>query len=538
MVNQMNRSLGPATAALTLLLVAACAGDPAGAQRNGDDAGDVEPAAEQSLVVGATDDQYVLEGERAGLGMYPLNANIFETLTYLTPDYEVKPLLAESWELIEPNTWRFHLRKGVSFHDAQPLDAQAVKDGLFDRTAQIEGGATIKAGPDSTVVVDEYTVDFTPTVPNLRVPEQLVHPNYSVVAPGSTIGEQPVGTGPFQFVEYRPNEQISVERNPEYWREPSRLERIEFRFYPDANARSLALQSGDVHVIYDVPRPDVETLRTQDLTVQTSTVGSYEAMYANKHGKPPYDELNDVRVRRAVGMSVDREALVDGVLDGLATADQTWVPPASLGDHAELIDGLPFNQAAAGRLLDEAGWTLGPDGVRTKDGEPLALTLVSGFPSAETHRPIPSFLQSQLAEVGIEVEIVERPDSASFQALISTGEGELFLEQGSQNDANAGFLPVLLLYTGGSGATAPYQSLFAPGKRFDALIEPSLSSADPDEVQKAVAEAMHEAIDEQAVLIPLAGIYRIYGMQPEVQDFTPHPSYLSTRWNEVWLSGS
>lgn len=534
----MKRPLATTVTAVVLLLVASCTSDPAEGQRTSNDSVDAEPAAEQSLVVGVTDDQYVLEGERASLGMYPLNANIFETLTYLTPDYEVKPLLAESWELIEPNTWRFHLREGVTFHDGQPLDAEAVKAGVFDRTAQIEGGSTIKAGAGSTVVVDEYTIDFTPTVSNLRVPEQLVHPNYSVVAPGSTIGEKPVGTGPFQFVEYRPNEHITVERNPDYWGEPSRLERIEFRFYPDANARSLALQSGDVQVIYDVPRPDVDMLRTQGFTVQTSPVGSYEAMYANKHGKPPYDELNDVRVRRAVGMAIDREALVDGVLDGLASTDQTWVPPAALGEHAELVKGQPFDPDAAGRLLDEAGWRMGSDGVRTKDGESLTLTLVSGFPSAETHRPIPSFLQSQLAEVGIEVEIVERADAASFQALIPTGEGELFLEQGSQNDANAGFLPVLLLYTGGSGASAPYQSLFAPGKRFDELIEPSLSSADPDQVQKAVADAMHEAIDEQAVLIPLAGIYRIYGMRPSVQDLTPHPSYLSIRWDEVWLSGS
>jgi peptide/nickel transport system substrate-binding protein len=527
------------TAGLTVLLLAACGGNDGGGTQAGEPQGNnLEPAAEQSLVVGATEDQYVLEGERAGLGMYPVNANIAETLTYLSPEYEVEPLLAESWELIEPNTWRFHLREGVTFHDGQLLDAEAVKQGLFDRTAQIEGGSTIKAGPDSAVVVDQHTIDFTPTVPNLRVPEQLVHPNYGVVAPGSDIGEEPVGTGPFQFVEYQPKEHITVERNPDYWGEEPKLERLQFRFYPDANARALALQSGDVDLIYDVPRPDVENLRSQGLTVDTSPVGAYEAMYANAYGKAPYDELNDVRVRKAVAMSIDREALVEGVLDGLATTDQTWVPPSSLGEHAELISGHSFDPEAARELLDEAGWVVGSDGIRTKDGERLTVTLVSGFPSAEAHRPIPSFLQSQLAEVGIEVEIVERPDSASFQALIATGEGELFLEQGSQNDANPGFLPVLLLYTGGSGATAPYQTLFAPGDKFDELIEPSLTASEPEDVRRSVAEALHEAIDEQATLIPLAGIFRIYGMQPNVQAFVPHASFLNLRWDDVWLSES
>src|SRR5215212_4829535 len=148
--------------------------------------------ASQELNVGFTEDQYVLEGPDAGLGLYPLNANIFETLTYLTPDYEVKPLLAERWEFRAPNTWRFFLRKDVKFHNGEPLNAQAVKEGLFDRVAKTEGGGTIEAGPNSAKVVDEYTIDFTPTGKNLRVPEQLVHPSNSVVAPSSDIGEKPV----------------------------------------------------------------------------------------------------------------------------------------------------------------------------------------------------------------------------------------------------------------------------------------------------------------------------------------------------------
>nr|WP_281288662.1 ABC transporter substrate-binding protein [Pseudonocardia kunmingensis] len=111
-------------------------------------------------------------------------------------------MLAERWEFRAPNTWRFFLRHGVRFHDGQPFNAQAVKAGLFDRVAQRKNGSTIKAGPDSAVVVDEYTIDFTPTVPNLRVPEQIGHPSNVVYAPGSIAGVKPMGTGPFTFLEY------------------------------------------------------------------------------------------------------------------------------------------------------------------------------------------------------------------------------------------------------------------------------------------------------------------------------------------------
>ena len=493
--------------------------------------------ANQELNVGFTEDQYVLEGPDAGLGMYPLNANIFETLTYLTPDYEVKPLLAERWEFKPPNTWRFYLREDVKFHNGEPLNAEAVKEGLFDRLAKIEGGSTILAGPDSAEVVDEYTIDFTPTAKNLRVPEQLVHPSNGVVAPGSDIGEKPVGTAPFRFVEYLPKERIVVERNPDYWGQRPKLGRITFRFYPDPNARRLALEAGEIDFAYEVPRQEVESLKDKGLKIETSPVGAYEAMFANIHGEPPYDLLQDTRVREAVAYGIDREALVEQVLDGLATTDQTFVPPSSLEPYASLVKGFSYDPEKAESLLEEAGWEPGADGIREKDGRRLKLTLVSGFPSAEVHRPIPTFVQSQLEEIGIEVEIVERPDTASYQTLIDSGEGDLYLEQGNQNDANPGFLPVLLFYTGGAGASAPYQSLFAPGAEFDRLIAPSLTTADTEKSRRSVAEAMHYIIDEQAVILPLAGIYRIYGMKDTIEGFEPHASFLNVRWNGVTLSG-
>ena len=516
--------------AVALVLVAgACGGD------GEDDASATsapEAAESKELTVGFTEDQYILEGPDTNLGAYPLNTNVVETLTYLSEDYKVLPRLAERWELIPPNTWRFHLRQGVTFHDGQPFDAQAVKTGIFDRVAQRRGGGTIKAGPDSAVVVDDHTIDFTPTGPNLRVPEQLVHPQTAVIAPGSNFGAKPVGTGPFRFVEYLAKERIVVERNPDYWGEKAKVPRITFRFFPDANVRRLALDNGEIDFAYQVPPPDVEALEGR-FEIMKSEVGAYEAMYLNSHGKAPYDILRDVRVRKAVAYGVDRKKLIDGALFGLATDAQTWVPPTSLGQYASAVKGYKTDAAQARSLLDEAGWKAGGDGIREKDGRKLKLVLVSGFPSAEAHRPIPAFLQAELKKIGIEIEIVERPDSASFQALINSGEGDLFLEQGNQNDGNPAFLPVLLLYTGGTGASAPYQMLFAPGPRFDELIAPALTEPDIDKVRKITAEAMREAVDEQATVVPLAGIYRIYGMKKSVKNFVPHPSFLNVQWGAV-----
>lgn len=200
-------------------------------------------AAEQTLIVGTPADSFNTEGDRANLGMFPINANIFETLVRMTPDFQVEPWLAERWEYQGENTWRFHLRDDVTFHDGQPFTAEAVKFS-FDRLAR-GGGARLAIGPDSTTVIDQHTVDVTTTEPNLRLVDQLVHPSLGpIIAPGSEVGTKPVGTGPFRFVEYAEGERLIVEGNEDYWAGQPILQEITFRFIPDGNVRWLSSRQG------------------------------------------------------------------------------------------------------------------------------------------------------------------------------------------------------------------------------------------------------------------------------------------------------
>jgi peptide/nickel transport system substrate-binding protein len=512
---------------LPLLLAAACSDDD-GASRP-----EAARPARQELRVGFISGfQYVTEGPGANVGMEPLNANIAETLTALSPKYELQPWLAERWEFVGPNTWRFFLKRGVRFHDGQPLNANAVKVGLFDRLAA-SGGGQVNSGPESAKVVDEFTIDFTPTAPNLRVPEQLSHPGTGVMAPGADVGKKPVGTGPFRFVELVPNERIVVDRNPDYWGPKAKLERITFRFFGDSATRRLALEAGDIDFDFDVNRADVRSLRARGFNVEPSTTGVYEVMYVNIKGNPPWDILNDVRVRKAVSLAIDRRTLVTGVLDGFAGAEQTWVFPEVLGRHASLVKGFPFDVAQARSLLDAAGWRVAGDGIRQRDGRRLEITLVAGLPSADAHEPIPAFLQAQLKDVGIDLKIVRTPDSPAYQASLRTADANLWLEQGNQNDANPGFFP-FFVYTGvGSRGPTTRTNIAAPGGKFDELLGASRTETDLDKVRLQVAQAMHQLVDEDVAVIPLAGLYRIYGMKKDVTGFVSHPSFLQVRWDTV-----
>ena len=140
------------------------------------------PLPEQELVVGVEADGYTRAGDKANVGLYPLNINVCEPLVALGPDYEVLPLLATTWEYVGENTWRFSLRRGLKFHDGQEFTAEAVKYTL-DRIART-GGGVIKVGPDSVNIVDDSTVEITPTKPNMRLVEQLTHTKNGMLAPG------------------------------------------------------------------------------------------------------------------------------------------------------------------------------------------------------------------------------------------------------------------------------------------------------------------------------------------------------------------
>lgn len=324
--------------------------------------------------------------------MFPINAGIYETLARMTADYQVEPLLATSWEFVAPNTWRFKLRQGIKFHDGQPFNAEAVK-ATMQRIADA-GGGTVGVGPDSVKVVDESTVEITPARPNLRLLLQIVHPTYSIIAPGSNPAAKPVGTGPFKFVEYAKGDHITVERNDAYWGEKTKLQKLTFRFIPDDNSRVLALKAGEVQLIVNAPRELTDELRgTQGLKVVTSKVGAYEALYVNIHGKEPYDLGADPAVRQAIGLAIDKNAIVKDVWRGNAEVNSTMIPIAVLGASASQVTGSQYNPEQAKQVLEQAGWRDSDgDGIREKDGRKLSMVMIVGFPTPEIHRPMPEIV--------------------------------------------------------------------------------------------------------------------------------------------------
>jgi peptide/nickel transport system substrate-binding protein len=539
----MRRLLLLACLSLATLAALACGGASAPGAGSGTPAAGSAPAAGQppapaemkDLIVGIPADTTNVQGDRATLAMSSPNANVYETLARMTPDFQVQPWLAERWEFVEPNTWRFYLRKDVTFHDGSKMTAQDVVWTL-ERTARA-GGRSINAGEGGAKAVDDATVEFTPNRPNRKVPLQIVHPNFGIMKAGSDPVNAPVGTGPFRLVEYRAKEFLKVERYEGYWDKPNAatVKSVTFRYIPDNNARVLALKAGDVDIITQAPRESVADIkRDAKLKVVLTPVGAYQALSVTVNGQGEWSTTADRRVREAIAKGIDRDGIVKQVWEGNAELGRSLPPPAILGAaNKDKVQGGPrYDPDGARRILDEAGWRPGSDGIRVKDGRRLEIVLVNGFPEPETHRPIPEVIQQQLRRIGIDLKIVE---TNSYDDSLKEGKGHLWLERGNQNDANPAFLPNLLYVSlqGGNRAGEDYARLFGIGAKVDEPMAQAQATADIPKTQELSAQALRVLIDEEFVVIPIAGLYNITATSNRIEGFNPHSALIHTDFRTV-----
>lgn len=494
-------------------------------------------AVAKELRVGMPGDTTNVDGDKATLGQQSPNANIYERLIRMDDNYQLQPWLAEKWEFVEPNTWRFHLRKDVTFSDGSPLTAKDVV-WTFDRAARA-GGRNINAAEGATKAVDDYTVDFTPSKPNRKVPLQIVHPTFGIMKTGSDPVKAPIGSGPFAFVSYTAKESFKVIRNEKYWDKAhaAKVGAITFRYLPDASTRMLALKAGDVDAVMEVPRESVAQAKSDGQVIELSAVGAYEAMYIALHNAAgtPDPVTADVAVRKAIAMAIDRKAIVDKVWEGNADYGKSLVPPAIMGSAAASVKGGPeFNLDGAKAALDAAGWKAGADGIRAKDGVKLELTLISGFPSPDVHRPIPEVIQQQLAKAGVAVKITETTDYSNVLKAVG---GQLWLERGNQNDANPAFLPAFLFTSPAAGNKVDYALPFGIGDALDKPMAAAATTEDIAKTQALTADAMKAMIDDQVVIVPIAGIYNIWAHSKKVTGFKPHSAFVHTDLSGVSFVG-
>ena len=541
MGERMNRSfrkgrsrLGVGLLAMALVAGACSSGDDEPTTAGGGAQADQGPTGRQELRVGVAADPWIdsSEGDKKRKPNYPLNADVCETLVQLAPDFSVVPMVTQA-RYVGDNKFRFTLQPGVTFADGTPVTATDLKYSV-DYTTQAPAIGSGFIGKDSTKIIDDKTIEITPRVENLRLIEQINHPSLAILKPGSDPLNNllaSVCTGPFKVERYTPQQELVVVKTGNYWGQPAKLDRITFKFYPDETTRALALQNNEVDMIQDVPLSILNSVKAQPgVKIERAPVGFTTMFYIARRTSAGADRiLADPLVRKAVAHAMDRNAFVNGVLAGNAEVIPHIAPPAVLGQFADQVKGIPFDRAAAGRLLDQAGWTRQGDGVRTKDGQPLRVKIIY----ARVELTVPEFVQAQLRAVGFDAQIAQL-DAGAYREATNTGDYDIDISVPNQNDGNPAFLLALRWYSKATGANAKIISP-GPNTKFESMIDDILVESDPTELKRKTAAAMHELVDVEVGGVTLAGGYRVYALKDKVMGFEPHPSSTNQRWRTVYV---
>lgn len=324
----------------------------------------------------------------------------------------------------------YHLRRGVTWQDGVPFTA----DDLIYTWHQMldpNNAVVTRLGYDIISSIDErdpYTVvvhlkrPYAPFVagfftmanhPDCILPKHLLAKYSSLDR--IPYNELPVGTGPFKVARYEKGSQIEFVANQHYWRGPPGLQHIDWHIVPSDNTTLSLLQSHQIDFFYRAPETMAESLRG---IPGTRVLFSPFTRYADIGFNASISALSDVRVRQALAYTTDRRALVEKVTHGVTILGQTDQPPFSWAYNPNARH-YSYEPGTAARLLDAAGWHMQPNGIRAKDGRPLALTLVS-FTGSQTASSAEELIQAQWRQAGVDVTIKNFP-SGQLYATKSAG---------------------------------------------------------------------------------------------------------------------
>jgi len=320
--------------------------------------------------------------------------NVYETLVKLEADNSITGLLAESWEISEDEmTYTFVLRDGLTFHNGNPLTAEDVVYSITNVLTKdpAHSFASTFEPIDEVTALDERTVQLSLSRPSANLIFFLTQGQGVILdaSEADAMANEPVGSGPFRFRSWAVGDSIVFERNEGYWGDAPALDTVTFRYIPDPNALSNAMLSGDLDILAGLSAPELlEAFESDDrFTVLEGLTHGEIVLSLNGRNAP----LDDVRVRRAISHAIDNQAVIDLAYAGYGTVIGTFSNPLEPW-FRDLTDMYPYDPDRARELLDEA------------NVEELDLRLVLPPPSYASRSG--EVIASQLAEVGIDVEIV------------------------------------------------------------------------------------------------------------------------------------
>ena len=469
---------------------------------------------------------------------YEVPFNIFDRLVDVEVgtdgNSKIVPSLAESWEISDDGLeYTFHLRQGVKFHNGNDFTAEDVAY-TFHRMLTVEGGVNTEfidqikgadellAGETDTLegveVVDDYTIKVTLKEPfagflaSISSPGVSIYDSEATEAAGDQFGMDPavtVGTGPFEFSSWSFNNQLVLTRNEDYWKGASGLPGVVIKIIPDTETQSMMFESGELDILdldYAADSADRFTETYPDQIVQGPRVGIvYFTMNFNK------EPFQDVRVRKAVQMSIDRQAILDALYGGRGQVEQGIFPHGLIGFNPDQEE-IKYDPEAAKALLAEAGYADGFD-----------MEIAADSSASDTMTMALEIVSDQLAEVGIRAEI-KNYDESTWLETRKSGELGSFMSTWSA-DYND---PDNFIYTFfGNEEKTRIRSINYPDTEVMERVAKARTIVNEDERLAEYKALEEKLIHEDAAWVPMFSRLHLFAVSKRVQGFAPLWSGLS-----------
>jgi len=439
--------------------------------------------------------------------------HIFETLVARDAAGKLKPGLAESWRAVDDQTWEFKLRKGVKFHDGSDFTAADVVFSL-DRVATVPNSpspfTTYTKQITQKIVVDPYTLRLKSAAPYPLMPNDMgtiLIVSARAAAKAATedfnSGKATIGTGPFKFVRWQRGDRIELVRNDAYWGTKPAWERATLRIITSDPTRVASLLAGEVRAIENVPTSDLAKLRAnKDLTIYRTisvrlmylhmdTAREKSPFVTDKAGKPlEKNPLQDLRVRRAISKAINRQGLVERVMEGAAVSTSQLMPQGFFG-YVPGIKPEGYDPDGAKKLLAEAGY---PDG--------FGLTLHAPNNRYVNDEQVAQAVAQMLTRIGIQTKVEAMPATVFFSRG-SRLEFSFLLAGWSPDtmEASSSLKSLLATYNADKGMGASNRGRYSNPK-LDAVLDQALATVDDGRREKLLQQATEIGVGDLGI-IPL-----------------------------------
>lgn len=443
-----------------------------------------ETGKKDSLVIAIDEDLSTLDPFAQNTSLQnTMTILMYDSLLALDPETgAIIPGLAETYDIISATEYVFHLRDGVKFHDGSELKASDVKFSL-ERAASSTGMASKVSQIDEVVVEDEHTVRIYLNAPSTTILNNLAFCGTSIMSEAWCNAHKSSfehnGTGPYIFQEWNSGESIILKRNDNYWGEPGVMETLKFVVMTEANSRTIALETGEVDINANPAAIDLDRFES-DPNIKVYSVPSTQVNYFSVNTSlSPTDDLN---VRKAIAHAINKQDLIDVVLEGRGTPMSTIVGAGQQYSDTS-IPGYEYDLEKAKEYLAAAGYPNGFD---------LTISIrSSNLTTAEV-------IQAQLGQIGINVKIDQR-EGAAYTDLAMGGKMQATCSswQPATSDADNPLRNLLYSQSKASSNDSRYNS-----SKFDALLDQAIQETDSAKAQELYSE-IQQLVYEDVPLIPL-----------------------------------